>query len=216
MSTQETMMLRTLFALFSIVCIVVPSLADKNATIEPSIAKMGSVIASESFDQKLAKPMQAVKGDWKTIDGVLVGKELAADEHAAVLNFQQKNRNSVVRFSFKVDNQTKGFNFSLNHSGGHLFRVIVSPSKLAINLDKDKKDPKSKALVLDSAKGDFQQGKWYTMQVEMVGDRVVAQTDNGISVKASHPKLDTDKPNYRFVMRGESLSIDDLQIWAAQ
>lgn len=148
-------MLRTLFALFSIVCIVVPSLADKNATIEPSIAKMGSVIASESFDQKLAKPMQAVKGDWKTIDGVLVGKELAADEHAAVLNFQQKNRNSVVRFSFKVDNQTKGFNFSLNHSGGHLFRVIVSPSKLAINLDKDKKDPKSKALVLDSTKATF-------------------------------------------------------------
>lgn len=25
--------------------------------------------------------------------------------------------------------------------------------------------------------------------------------------------LDTDKPNYRFVMKGDSLPIDDLQIW---
>jgi hypothetical protein len=210
------MMSRTLFSLFSVVCIAVPTLADKNATIEPTIARLGSVIASESFDQPLAKPMQAVKGEWKTIDGVLVGKELAADEHAAVLNYQQKNRNSVVRFSFQLNDQTKGFNFSLNHRGGHLFRVIVSPAKLAISLDKDKKDPASKPMVLANAKGDFQQGKWYTLQVEMVGDRVVAQTDHGIRVKASHAKLDTDKPNYRFVMRGESLSIDDLQIWEAQ
>lgn len=209
-------MSRTLLSLFAGVCIVTPSLADKNATIKPSLATIGSVIANESFDAELAKPMQPVKGEWKTMKGVLVGKELAADKHAAVLNFQQKNRNSVVRFSFKTDGNTKGFNFSLNHSGGHLFRVIVSPSKLAINLDKDKKDPASKALVLDSAKGEFEQGVWYTMQVEIVGDRVVAQTDNGIRVKATHAKLDTDKPNYRFVMRGDSLSIDDLQVWEAR
>jgi hypothetical protein len=59
------------------------------------------------------------------IDGVLVGKELKADKHAAVLNFQKSNRNSVVRFSFKLDGETKGFNFSLNHAKGHLFRVNV-------------------------------------------------------------------------------------------
>ncbi len=209
-------MSRTLLSLLSVVCFAVPSLADKNATIEPSIATIGSAIANESFDGDLTPSMQPVKGDWKTIEGVLVGKELAADKHAAVLNYQKKNRDSVVRFSFKVDNKTEGLSLSLNHSGGHLFRVVVSPSKLTINLDKDKKDPQSKPLVLDSAKGEFEQGKWYTMQIEMVGDRVVAQTDNGISVKAAHPKLDTDKPNYRFVMRGESLSIDDLQIWEAQ
>ena len=209
-------MSRTLLPVLSVICIVAPSLAEKNATIQPSIAMIGSATVNESFDGKLANSMRAVKGDWQTTAGVLIGKELAADKHAAVLNYQKRNRNSVVRFSFKLDDNTDGFHFSLNHSGGHLFRVIVSPSKLAINLDKDKKDPESKALVLDSSKGEFKQGKWYTMQIEMVDDRVVAQTDNDMKVQATHPKLDTDKPNYRFVTRGQSLSIDDLQIWEIQ
>lgn len=209
-------MSRILCSLVSVACVMVPALAEKNATIEPKIATLGSVIAEESFDQPLTKTMQAAKGQWEAIDGVLVAKELAADKHAAVLNYQKPNRNSVVRFSFKLDGKTDGFSFSLNHKGGHLFRVVVSPSKLAINLDKDKKDPNSKAVALGSAKGQFEQGRWYTMQVEMVGDRVVAQTDNGVGVNATHAKLDTDKPNYRFVMRGETLSVDDLKIWEVQ
>ncbi len=38
----------------------------------------------------------------------------------------------------------------------------------------------------------------------------------GLTVAGSHAKLDTEKPNYRFVMRGDSLSIDDLHIWDVQ
>lgn len=94
-----------------------------------------------------------------------------------------------------------------------MFRVNVTPAALTVNLDKDKNDPQSKAVVLGTAKGKFEQGKWYTMQVEMQREKVVAQTDNGLSVEATHASLDTDKPNYRFVMKGDSLSIDDLQIW---
>lgn len=187
--------------------------ADKNASLDTKIASIGSAVIEESFDAELSKSMMAAKGKWEVVDGSLVGKELAADKHAAVLNYQRKNRNSVVRFSFKFDGSTNGFNFSLNHARGHLFRVVVAGNKMSLNLDKDKKDPASKAVVMATAKGEFEPGKWYTMQVEMLGDRVVAQTDNGLMVEASHPKLDTDKPNYRFVMRGDSLAIDDLHVW---
>ncbi len=195
--------------------IVTPASAEKNVKIDPKIASLGAPVAEVTFDDagQIGKPMQAAKGEWKLADGVLHGKELKADEHAAVLNYQQKNRNSVVRFSFKLDENTIGFHFSMNHKKGHLFRVIVSPTKMAVNLDKDKKDPTSKRIVLGSSQGQFEPGNWYTMQVEMVGEQVVVQVDNGASVKASHASLDTDKPNYRFVMRGNSLSIDDLRIW---
>lgn len=206
-------MLRSLVCIVSLVCATVPVLADKNVTIEPKIAKVGSPVVNESFDGELAEAFKGVKGQWKITDGVLVGKELESDKHAAVMNFQKKNHDSVVRFSFKLDGETKGFNFSLNHKGGHLFRSVIAPTKLTINLDKDKKDPKSKAIVMANSKGKFEQGKWYTMQIEMVGDRVVVQTDNGITAEAKHEKLDTDKPNYRFVMRGDGLSIDDLNVW---
>lgn len=195
------------------ICSFSTALADKNVTIKTKIASVGSPVIEESFDAPLAKPATAVKGEWKVVEGVLVGKELAADKHAAVLNYQKQNRNSVVRFSFKFDGDTEGFNFSLNHAGGHLFRVVVAPTKMTLNLDKDKKDPESKAVVLATAKGEFESREWYTMQIEMLGDRVVAQTDNGLTVEGSNAKLDTDKPNYRFVMRGDSLAIDDLHVW---
>jgi len=206
-------MLRKVGFLLVTVCLVLPAMAEKNVSIDPKTGPVETPVVTQSFDVELSKPLTAVKGDWKVIDGVLVGKELKADQHAAVLNFQKSNRNSVVRFSFRLDGETNGFSFSLNHAKGHLFRVNVTETALSVNLDKDKKDPASKAVVLGSAKGKFEQGKWYTMQIEMQGEKVVAQTDNGLLVEATHASLDTDKPNYRFVMKGDSLSIDDLQIW---
>ena len=112
-----------------------------------------------------------------------------------------------------MEGETKGFSFSLNHAKGHLFRVNVTPAALTVNLDKDKNNPESKAIVLGSAKAAFAQGQWYTMQVEMIGQRVVVQVDNGAMVDATNRALDVDKPNYRFVMKGDSLAIDDLQVW---
>jgi len=201
------------FSLLLLTCSASNLLAEKNVSLETKLAAVSSPQVSESFDKAIAEPMIGVKGEWTVTDGTLVGKELASDQHAAVLSFQKKNRDSVVRFSFKADGNTKGFNFSLNHAKGHLFRVVITPASISINLDKDKKDPESKAVVLATAKGKIENGEWHTLQVEMVGDCVRAQTDGGLKVEASHPKLNTEKPNYRFVMSGDSLSIDDLQIW---
>jgi len=191
--------------------------ADKNTDISPTMAKPGKVLLNDSFDKaELGKVWTGVKGAWKVKDEAIVVKELKSDEHAAVLICKLKNRDSIVRFSFKLDGSTKGFNFSLNHAKGHLFRVIVAPTGLTVRTDKDKKDTSIKSELIAQAKAKFEQGKWYTLQVEMVGKRVVAITDNGLKVSGQHPRLDTDKPNYRFVMRGETLSIDDLKIWAAE
>jgi hypothetical protein len=206
-------MLRNVGPLLVMLYLVSPAMAEKNVSIDPKIGPIETPVVTQSFDDELSEPLAAIKGEWKVKDGVLVGKELKADKHAAVLNFQKSNRNSVVRFSFKLDGKTNGFSFSLNHAKGHLFRVNVTETAMSVNLDKDKKDPASKAVVLGTAKGKFERGKWYTMQIEMQGEKVVAQTDNGLLVEATHASLDTDKPNYRFVMKGDSLSIDDLQIW---
>ena len=198
--------------LFSISCNST-IMADKNTALPFQLGEPTNVIAQLTFDQPLDKAFVPVKGEWKIVDSCVAGKELAADNHAAVLTYQQKNRNSIVRFSFRIDGTTTGFHFSLNHAGGHLFRVIVAPQTVTISLDKDKKDATSRARVLAKTTGNFEQGRWYTMQVEMMGDHIFVQTDNGLTVKASHPTLNTDKPNYRFVMKCETLSIDDLQIW---
>ena len=209
---MKTIILACLLTISSGVC-----LADKNTDISASMAKPGKVLLSDDFGgAELGKLWAAAKGEWKIKDGAIVAKELKSDEHAAVLTCRQKNRDSVVRFSFRLDGSTKGFNFSLNHAKGHLFRVVVAPTGLTVRTDKDKKDASIKSELVGRAKGKFEQGKWYTLQVEMVGDKVVAMTDNGLKVTGQNARLDTEKPNYRFVMRGESLSIDDLKIWAVK
>ncbi|TWU48916.1 hypothetical protein Poly51_48200 [Rubripirellula tenax] len=207
-------MIRTMFAGAALFLVPLSSvMAEKNVTIQPLAGSLGDAVASVTFDEPLAKPISAVKGDWKVVDGVLMGKELASDEHAAVLNYQLENTDSVVRFSFKFDDNTNGAQFSMNHAKGHLFRVIVTKAGVSVNLDKDKSDPTSKAKKLGSANVPFKTGQWYTMQIEMRGDRVVVQTDNDTMVDVSDAKLKTTKPSYRWVMKGNSLAIDDLIIW---
>jgi hypothetical protein len=191
--------------------------AEKNTEISPVLGKPGAIVLEDSFDRtEPGKEWKGVKGEWKIVDGVIVGKELEADKHAAVMNFHTRNRNSIVRLSFKFEGSTPGFNFSLNHAKGHLFRVVVTEAALIVRTDADKKDKSIKSELIGQAKGKFEKGQWYTLQVEMVGDKVVAMTDNGLKVSVQHARLDTDKPNYRFVMKGESLAIDDVKVWSAE
>ncbi len=128
------------------------------------------------------------------------------------MTLKQPNRDSVLKFSFKLDG-TKTFNLSFNHARGHLFRVVVRDDALVIVKDKDKRDPKSKVEQLSKARVDFLPDRWYTMLVEIQGDKVSVQTDNGADATASDARLDVDKTGYRFVTRGSSLVLDDVKIW---
>ncbi len=141
-----------------------------------------------------------------------MGRELPADNHAAVLTLKQPNRDSVLRFSFKLDG-TKAFNVSFNHARGHLFRIVIRNNGLVINKDKDKRDPKSKVEQLAQADGKFEPGKWYTLQVAIRGEEVSARADNGVEASARDKRLDVEKTGYRFVTRGASLVLDDVNVW---
>ena len=184
--------------------------AGKDADLGSAFGK--PTVADAIDGTQLDKRWVIAKGEWKAVDGAIRGRELVADKHAAVLNFARRNTDSAIQFSFKLDG-TKSFNLSFNKARGHLFRVVVAENGLTITLDKDKKDPKSKPQRLGGAKGKFEQGTWYTMLVVVEGENVSVQTDNGVEASAKHATLAQPKPNYRFVMKGERLWLDDLKIW---
>jgi Domain of Unknown Function (DUF1080) len=189
------------------------AIADRATSIQPKQSKLARQIVDEKYsDSQLHKTWTVNKGDWQINNGVLVGKEKASDQHAAVLTYSLPNRDSAVQFSFKSDG-AKSFNLSLNHAKGHLFRVILAPNGVVLSKDKDKKDPKSKIETLAKAEAKFETGKWYTILVEIEGEKVTAQTDNGIKIEGSHADLNVDKTGYRFVTSGESVSISDFKVW---
>lgn len=190
--------------------------AEKNADLKPQHTRAGKQVVDESFAAPaLGKAWTVTKGDWQVREGALVGKEKATDEHAAVLTLGQPNRDSILRFSFRLDG-AKGFNVSWNHPKGHLFRVGIAEDGLTLNKDRDKKDPASKIVALGKAAGKFEAGKWHTVLVEIHGAKVSVQADNGAKLTGSHPELDVDKTGYRFVTRGESVSIADVKVWQVE
>lgn len=194
---------------------LVPTLlpAEKNADLKPVLVKAGKPSQSQTFDNnKLGKQWAVNKGEWQVEENVLVGKELPADKHAAVLTWKLPNRNSMLRCSFQLKD-AKFFHLSLNHPRGHLFRVMIDQNGMILRTDRDKKDPQSRPITLAKAQGKLDPEKWYTLQLEMQGDKVAAQLDNGLKVTGQHPSLNSKKTGYRFVMKGNTLLLDDLSAW---
>ena len=190
--------------------------AGKATDLKPTMTQPGKLIVDESFTgTALGKSWAVAKGDWQVRDGMVVGKEKESDKHAAVLALNHPNRNSIIRFSFKLDG-AKLLSLSLNHAKGHLFRVNIDTNGLAVVKDADKKDPQSKPVPLGKAPGKFEAGQWYTVLVEIDGAKVAVQTDNDLKLTGNNPGLDMDKTGYRFVTRGESLLVSDLKVWELQ
>jgi hypothetical protein len=198
--------------------------AEKDSDLKLLIAKVSkSAAIAEKFEgpkvpkegTKLPKNWVVNKGEFQLRDGSLAGWEKKEDKHAAVLTLQRPFKNSVIRFSFKRDGVT-GFNLSFNHAKGHLFRVLINDDGLTVNKDKDKSDPASKPQLLGKAEGKIPDGVWQTVQVEIVGDRVAVQADNGAKLEVKHPALHVEKTGYRFVMRGSTLLLDDVNVWEVQ
>lgn len=205
-----------LATLASLVVSTALCLAEKAADLKPLLNEPGKLVVDEKFaGDALPGSWGGVQGDWQVRDGAVVGKEKASDEHAAVLFLNQPHRDAIVRFSFKLDG-AKGFNLSFNQLKGHLFRVTVAADGLTLSKDKDKKDPKSKAIQLGKASGKFETGKWHTLLLETKGSKVSVQADNGAKVEGSHPELDVEKTGYRFIVRGESLRLSDVKVWLAE
>lgn len=190
--------------------------AERASEIKPLLVKPGKLVLEERFGaSELPKGWAVAKGDWQVKDGAVLGKEKKSDMHAAVLNLQQPFKNTLLRFSFKREGAS-GVNLSFNHAKGHLFRIMINEDGLVINKDKDKKDPASKVTALAKGAEKFASGQWYTLQVEVLGDKVVVQSDNGLKLEGKDAALAVEKTGYRFVTRGESLLIDDVMIWEVE
>jgi hypothetical protein len=122
--------------------------AAKDADLKPALATPGTVMVEDAFGSaELAKSWTANKGDVAIKDGAVVETFKASDNHAAVLTLGVPNHNSIIKFSFKLNDPAKGFALSYNSQKGHLFRVLVDAEGLTVMKDpeKDKAEKKAKA-----------------------------------------------------------------------
>lgn len=176
--------------------------------LSPLVGAADPVRQSDFSAPSLPEGWAGVKGEWKVVDGALVGSELAADKHAAVFSIPDPHVNSTLRFRVRVDG-AKGFHLSYNHAKGHLFRIRYADGVAILATDADKKDPASKAVELAKATVAAKPGEWIEVTCEARGGKVKVSF-GGATLEGAHDCLATEKTGYRFVVQGASVAFDDI------
>jgi hypothetical protein len=178
------------------------------------MTERGKLLYSEDFSRPLDKSWRVAKGKWEIADGSLRAAELASDMHGAVMRYPLDFDSIIIQYSFRLDG-TKQTTLSINAEKGHICRVLVQPTSLAVKKDADKK-AKDKGVVLDRRDVAISPGAWHTLVVELHGKEMLANLDGKHVAYGAHPAIDRKKANFGLTVAGQSASFKELRVWEAR
>jgi hypothetical protein len=192
-----------------------PVMAADTKDVEPLMTVRGKQLVTENFAaEALPAGWTVAKGVWAVKDGVLHGKEVASDMHAAVVRTNAAVENGIYQFDFRFDG-AKQTHISINGAKGHICRVTILAGGFQVRKDGTKNSETDKGVLLDSCKMTFEQGQWYTMLVEISGKEILARVDDKHFAFGADDKVALPKANFAFPVSGETLAIDNVRAWTA-
>jgi len=174
----------------------------------PVLRSADPVLKADFASEGLPEGWTGAKGEWKVVEGALVGSEVADDKHAAVFSIPDPHVNSTLKMRVRLDG-AKGFHLSYNHAKGHLFRLAITAGSATLSMDKDKKDPASKGEILAKETLALKPGEWVEISCAVEGTKVKV-TVGDLVLEGTHPNLAKEKTGYRFVVQGQSMAFDDV------
>jgi len=221
--------------LFAILLLQLPaSLAAPDG--QPRPAK-GKLLFSDSFDR-------ADLGKWKVIipgfrveAGELIGTQDKPD-HGSVGRLYLPMKDLVMSFRFKLAGSPR-FNVVFddkNYKGshaGHIARVAFAQRQIRLGDDKEgimrndifemRRNPKTRERADQliegrglALKADLKQNRWYTAEIEILGDRMRVWLDGQYLGQLNSPGLaHPTKESVHFTVSGKAVHFDDLRIWQA-
>lgn len=196
-------------------CLLTPTLFAAERPANSDVA------LEDAFDrQELGEGWNSTTGQWKVVDGVLRGAEIAAEKHAAVTRRVVETKNAVYELRFRFVDKGKAFHLGFDpargelNKKGHLFSVIITPTswKVLKHVDKNRRteDPNE---TLAEQKTEFTHGEWYTLRVTTWQQYVTARINGKELLKCSHPTFGVKKPTLVFRCLGDGVEIDDIHVW---
>ncbi len=159
-------------------------------------------------------------GHWEPENGVLVCRQLDADNHPAASRWQIPLTDGVITCRLKFVG-AKGFHIGfdpvtgqLEQHKGHLYSLVVSPGQVSLKKHRNKADELSKDATLGTAS--FNAGsEWIHIEVRASGNEVVAILKQGTQtaeLRASHPSFHVAKPAVVFRTMGGDAHLDDVTV----
>ncbi len=196
-------------------CLLGLAAADSPTERTPLMTERGELLYRDDFAGKtVGADWRAAKGRWEIVEGALRGAELKADQHGAVIRCPLDFDDVIIQYAFRLKG-ARMTTLSLNHTKGHLCRVSLARSGVTVTRDKTSKDPGVKAAVLETYKTPLEEGRWYTLLVEIQGGEMLASLDDRHFALGEDRKIDGPKANLGLTVAGESAEFDNLRVWEA-
>jgi hypothetical protein len=205
---------------------LLPSLPARAADALPLLfAQQGPELLNEQFEAP-ALPAGWTRnfGKLEIAGGALRASQLASDQHPCAFRRALPLQDAVVRLDFRFEGAKAlhvGFDPARGElkKQGHLFTVVVSPTRVSFQEAADKADPASKGRELASASVKLESGKWYPLLLEMKGKDVAVQVAGQATLRASAADFGCKKPGLVFRAVGAddaAAEIDNVHVWEAR
>lgn len=152
-------------------------------------------------------------GKWEFSENGLTGVELAADDHAAVIKQQLPLKDVIIEFDVLLGG-AKSAMFGIDDSKDHVCRVTLTKFSFQARKDDNDHEGPDKSKPFNSVNEDFDTDEWHTVRIELLGEEMLAQIGDHISL-GTDPLLATEKAKWGFIVAGEQAGFRDLTIWEA-
>ncbi|MEM6915144.1 MAG: hypothetical protein AAF491_01160 [Verrucomicrobiota bacterium] len=179
---------------------------------EPIMSLPGKVLYQDSL-QMVPEGWRMSHGEWAADENGLTGLELEADDHAAVFKNAMTLKDVIIEFDVMLG-ETKSAMFGIDDSKDHLCRVTLTNSSFQARKDDNDHEGPDVSKLFNRAEDEFETDEWHTIRIELLGEEMVAQTGDHISL-GTDPLLATEKAKWGFVVSGGTVGFRDLTICEA-
>lgn len=179
---------------------------------EPLMAIPGKVLYEASFEE-MPDGWRMSHGAWEAGENGLTGVELEADDHAAVFKKALTVKDVIIEYDVMLG-ETKSAMFGIDDDKDHVCRVTLTNSSFQARKDDNDHEGPDVSKLFNRVEEEFETDEWHTIRIELLGEEMLAQTGDHISL-GTDPLLATDKAKWGFVVSGDTVGFRDLKIWEA-
>lgn len=151
-------------------------------------------------------------GDWSASESGLTGTERAADDHAAVMKKAMSLKDVIIEYDILLGT-TKSAMFGIDNND-HMCRVTLTRNSFQARKDDNDHEGPDMSKLFNSVSEEFKGDEWHTVRIELLGEEMLAQTGDHISL-GSDPLLAQEKTKWGFVVSGDTVGFRNLAIWEA-
>ena len=201
------------FILGIISLMVLQSAWALDLNLSPILADPAAVYKAEAFAEGEDGDTWHFLEWWEARGGVLVRNDLPG-ENKRIFIKKPEYKDVVIRFDFQFRGAEE-IRLVTGGGGHYNFGVHIRHNRFRVRTADDKGVPYF-PTILGECPFKFEKGKWYTMQVEVADDEILARLDAKHFVVGKHPMLNRKREYFAFQVDQSGAAFDNVGIWHAK